>query len=71
MPAYTNEFSEPEYYDHVIHENDGGKRIGTLRIKPVAVLWKPANSHKFYKVSLKKFTEWITDSETGARRTES
>lgn len=48
-----------------------GRKIGTLRVKPVAVLWKPANEQKFYSVSLDWFSKWITDPKTEAKRTKS
>jgi hypothetical protein len=68
MPAYTNEFAEPEYYDHVIRGDGKGAKVGTLRIKPSAILWKPAGKHDFCKVSLQAFAEWITDPSTAASK---
>ncbi len=47
MPASTNEFWEPESYDHVIGVKNGGK-LGTLRVKPSSISWKPAGAQKFY-----------------------
>jgi hypothetical protein len=70
MPAYRNQFSRPEYLDHEI-QNCAGQRIGTIRVKPVSVLWKPVNAPKFYSVSLDKFAEWIMDPATAASRTRS
>jgi hypothetical protein len=70
MPTYTKQFASPVYQDHEIQASSGQK-IGTMRVKPVSVLWKPANAPKFYSVSLEKFTEWIMASSTGAYRTKS
>lgn len=45
MPTYSKQFGRPEYYDHEIQDiEDDNKKIGTIRVKPVSVLWKPANS---------------------------
>jgi len=67
MPAYKNQFSRPKYYDHGILDERGNK-IGTLRVKPTGVLWKPKNAQKFHSVSLKNFIEWITDKKTSGSR---
>jgi hypothetical protein len=71
MPTYTKQFARPEYQDHDIQKNSSGQKIGTIRVKPVSVLWKPANAPKFYSVSLEKFAEWIMAPSTGAFRTRS
>jgi len=70
MPEYSKQFIEPDFWEHSIAELDGSK-VGTLRIKPNRVLWKPANAKKFYSVSLDKFAQWVTGEESGARRTKS
>ena len=70
MPAYSKQFSRPDYHDHGIMELDG-TFVGTIRIKPATVLWKPSWAHKFYSVSLDQFTQWITGPSSGARRTRS
>jgi len=56
MPKYSNRFQESAYYEHVIVDEDGS-RVGTIRIKPVSVLWKPKNKQNFYKVKLERFDE--------------
>ncbi len=66
MPAYKNEFARPDHYEHEIITD--GKKIGTLRVKPVGLLWKPAGQQKYYSVTLEQFTGWITES---GRRTRS
>ena len=66
MPAYKNEFGRPAHYDHEILCATG--KLGTLRVKPGGLLWKPKGQQKFYSVSLEQFKEWITNPATGARR---
>ena len=58
MPEYKNRFRESDYFEHVI-EDEAGAMVGTIRIKPSSVLWKPANAQKFYAVSVHAFDEWI------------
>lgn len=70
MPTYTKQFASPVYQDHEI-QNGSGQKIGKIRVKPVSVLWKPANAPKFYSVPLEKFAEWIMAPTTGASRTKS
>ena len=69
MPAYKNEFGRPAHYDHEILCAKG--KLGTLRVKPGGLLWKPKRQQKFYSVSLEQFEAWITNSATGAKRTRS
>ena len=70
MPKYTKQFARPDYYDHDILDAQD-KKVGTLRVKPTGVLWKQAGGHKFFSVSLDKFTNWITDPQTKASKTKS
>jgi hypothetical protein len=60
MPEYKNSFDEPKFYEHVI-KNDEGK-IGTLRVKPSTVLWKPKGGQAFYSVSIDQFERFIVES---------
>jgi hypothetical protein len=70
MPKYMNQFARPVHYDHdILDEND--KKVGTLRVKPTSVLWKPAHARKFFNVSLDRFADWISDPATKARQTKS
>lgn len=68
MPDYVNSFRAPVFREEVIVD-DEGKTIGTIRLKPSGVLWKPAGSPKFYTVPLNRFIDWITNPKTKARRT--
>ena len=69
MPEYKNSFRAPAYYEEVIIDEEGSV-VGTIRIKPSSVLWKPKNAQKYFSVKLEKLTEWITDPDTKARKTD-
>ena len=68
MPKYNNSFTTPTHIEETILDADD-KVIGTIRIKPVSVLWKPKGQQKFFAVDLETFTKWITDPNTGASKT--
>ncbi len=65
-----NSFRNSNYHEEtVVDENN--KVVGTIRIKPNAILWKPkGGKKKFYAVPLLKFADWITAKETRALRNE-
>lgn len=67
MPKYKNSFKSPRYIEEVIFDSEG-KTIGTIRIKPVSVAWKPAGQGKYFTVKLDDFTNWITGSGIDAQR---
>jgi hypothetical protein len=67
MPKYKNRFDSPAYVEHYILGPDG-KSIGTLRIKPSAVLWKGRGKREFVAVDLDTFTAWISDPSTKSRK---
>lgn len=69
MPDYSKEFARPEYVDHEIQNKSDGSKVGTLRVKPVGLSWKPVNAQKFYQKSIEEFEEWITAPATKAKRT--
>lgn len=64
----ANRFNRPVRYDQKIVDEDGV--VGTIRIKPNRIAWKPGaqGSTLFYSVDLEKFTKWIADPKTGANR---
>lgn len=62
-----NHFREPNHTD-ISFNNSQGRLIGMLRIKPNAVLWKPANSQYFQAVNLNEFTTWILSPESHSER---
>lgn len=68
MPRYKNSFKSPQFVEQSILDEDGAV-LGTVRITPSSVLWKPKGKHKFLSVPLQKFSEWITHPETKAHET--
>ena len=70
MPVYKNSFRAPAYFEETIIDEEDSV-IGTIRVKPSSILWKPKNAQKYYSINLQKFTEWITDSDTKAKKTKS
>lgn len=63
-----NSFRSPALVDETILD-EHGKTIGTVRLKPTGILWKPKNAQAFFAVSLKQFTDWIIDPATKAKKT--
>ena len=70
MPSYKNQFRAPDYAEQIL-EDETGNMLGTLRLKPSGVCWKPKGQQKFYTKSLDDFEQWIMDPATKARRTKS
>lgn len=68
MPKYKNSFSSSSFVEKTILDSKE-KTIGTIRIKPVSISWKPANQSKFFTVSFDDFVDWITDPKTKVRKT--
>ena len=62
MPRYNNKFDTPKYIEEKILDNSGGV-VGTIRIKPSTVLWKPKGKQKFLSVTLESFHKWITTTK--------
>ena len=67
MPEYKNRFASPSFIEETII-GQAGNKIGVVRIKPSALLWKPKGERQFYSVNLGYFAEWITSPSTGALR---
>ncbi len=70
MPKYSYQFQSPAYIEEGIID-DTGRKIGTIRVKPVSVGWKPPNAREFLTVDIDQFAAWITSPQSGARRTKS
>ena len=68
MPEYKNRLAAPAYIEQKIVSQDG-EAVGTRRLKPSGLFWKPKGAQQFYRVSIDKFTVWITDPSTKAGRT--
>ncbi len=67
MPQYKNSFRAPDHIEETIVDEHGAV-IGTIRIKPSGVLWKPRGKQKFYRKSLDDLTDWMTNPKTKATR---
>ena len=70
MPKYNYQFQSPAYIEEGIMD-DTGKKLGTIRVKPVSLAWKPANARDYLTVSMDDFIEWITSEESKSRKTKS
>ena len=60
MPAAKYNFSGQQSYEHNISKDAGGF-VGTLRVKPSTVLWKPKGAKgdkPWFSVTLDDFIEW-------------
>jgi len=57
-------FEIPKYVEFVVCDNSG--RIGTIRIKPATVMWKPKGAKgatPWLGVSIEDFEGWITTAQ--------
>jgi len=70
MPIYKNHFASSKFFERKIL-NEEGKVVGTIRLKPVSIAWKPRGRGKFFTVPLDDFIAWILDPETKANETSS
>jgi hypothetical protein len=61
-------FESPAYTQLVILNVEDETVVGTIRLKPTTIMWKPKGGKKFYAVTLDEFVDWITDPQTKARR---
>ncbi len=68
MQRFNNAFQAKKFHEETIVDSRGAK-IGTIRLKPAAILFMPKGTGKFFSVTLDDFIDWITDKETGAELT--
>lgn len=68
MPATKREFTGPNHIEATIRDIDSPQVVGTIRIKPSGVLWKPKGRQKFKWRSLDEFTEWMRDSSREVKK---
>jgi hypothetical protein len=61
-----NKFKQQEHIELKIETNEG-EFVGTLRVRPSTILSKPAKRQQFYKASLSRFSEWISE-RPGAKK---
>jgi hypothetical protein len=66
MPKYNNSFASPEFLEETV-KDPAGRIIGTIRLKPSSVLWRPANQQSYFKVTLDDFAAWITSCREAKR----
>ena len=59
MPKSKNEFKRQDAVDLDIVSAENRTAVGSLRIKPSSILWKPSREQQYYIISLDKFSEWI------------
>ena len=71
MQSSKNKFRGPSYIEETVLDLKTDEVVGTIRLKPSTILWKPKNAKKFYSVTLEKFYEWMMDEETKVRKTAS
>jgi hypothetical protein len=69
VPKYLNRFESMKYVEQTILDNKG-KKLGTIRIKPSGVGWKPGGTQTFISVPLADFVSWITGAPS-AKKTKS
>ena len=70
MPGYKNSIKSPQYVENTILDKNGSP-VGTFRLKPSSVMWKPKGKRKFYSVNFDVFREWISASSTKASQAKS
>ena len=62
-----NKFLSPKFIEEVILDGSD-KVIGTLRLKPSSILWKPKGQKSYFSVNLDKFDEWMRNPSTKAKK---
>ena len=62
----TKHFKAPVSQDLKIYEDD--EVLGTLRVRPSAVLWKPKGAHSWYRLSIEKFGDYAVRKGTKKQR---
>lgn len=72
MPSYVNKLEQPQHLEaKVLGAAPKRPLVGTIRVKPSSILWKPAGQRQFYAVSLDAFARWITCAQAKADRVKS
>ncbi len=71
MPKYKNRFVSPEFMERKIVTEEGNEVVGTIRVKPVSISWKPKGRAEYLTVRLEDFVAWITDPATRAKKRKS
>jgi len=56
----VNQFASRKFEDFEILDGDTHK-IGQIRVKPSGILWAPKNAHKWFRVDLKTFANFMEE----------
>ena len=57
-----NEFKRPKFIEEVIVSKRTKKLVGTLRVFPSTIKWKPARSKYFYVVRLDVLQRYLIEN---------
>jgi hypothetical protein len=66
MPAAKYKFLEQQAYDFVIANTANDTAVGTLRVKPSTILWKPKGAKgktPWFSVGLDDFAKWAMEQK--------
>ena len=55
----AKEIRRSEFEDFNIYENN--KKVGTVRVKPSGILWKPTGKQTWYRVSVEQFADFAIE----------
>jgi hypothetical protein len=62
MPTYTKAFRSQEMFEVEIENVSDGSMFGTLRVKPVSLLWMPSNGKEFRSINIEDFAKWAEEN---------
>lgn len=62
-----NSFTPRKFEDFEILDQNGAK-VGEIRIKPSGILWAPKGSHKWFRVDLEAFADFMTQKGTPQKK---
>ena len=58
----AKQLQRPEYEDFEIR--DGGKVVGSIRVKASGILWRPKGKHSWYRLSIEQFAAYAEEHGT-------
>jgi len=53
----NNDFKRPKFVDHVLVKAGTDERVGTIRVKPSGVSWKPKSGKRWLTIKIPRFEE--------------
>jgi hypothetical protein len=62
----AKQFRGPVSQDFEIEENN--EMLGTLRIRPNGILWKPKRSQSWYRIAIEEFADYAKQQGTKVER---